>query len=434
MAVTSVEAMSLAQMAWTYVSVHAERVTGSRRWCITTPGVLVKVYDPDVKPATERPPTATEAPDETNGRGAVRTAAPAKTPRLTYWILPVFAVGGIVGPWWFSKDSERAALTARSSAVPITSANSEQPATPLGLEMTPRDRGIEIRWDKRLPAVAGADSGLLQIVDGGAPMELPLAHSELLTGRLLYVAKSGDIHVRLTVFAASGAVQDILRVVHAPGLSARYVPRASALTAPLSSQSPAQPATVQTAEPRRAADPGPVRQSAHPPGDDPPVINAIAGMPPAHAPTAQTRVPPPNHVPTAINAATPLVAQPQSTEATAGVTERPIVAERPPIPAATKPATREPIVKPPVPARQFNPVVPAHLRPIIPDGATVEVRMKIDAAGNVKEVTTPAADSVISRLAPFVRAAAQAWKFQPATIDGTPVPAEHVVFFKFSRR
>jgi TonB family protein len=65
----------------------------------------------------------------------------------------------------------------------------------------------------------------------------------------------------------------------------------------------------------------------------------------------------------------------------------------------------------------------------------VEVQLALDAEGNVTNVTPIGKYSgTMGHLARIAADAARRWKFKPATLDGKPVPAQHVIRFQFGQQ
>lgn len=372
----------------------------------------------------------------------------------------------LVGPWWLYWQPGKVATVGQPAAV-LSSSPRAQQGSPLGLQAARLRGGIEINWDKSLPEIAGAQAGLLQIIEGTSHLELPLGQAELTAGRLFYVPRSGDLDFRLTVFAASGAIRDVLRVVHAPGVAVHADARNGTQfpVVPRSSGSAETGAARVTTLP--AVTSAPAARVTGPP--------AVTSMSTPAAPSvsaAESAVAPPMRNPSAPQITserkeTPVVEQDKLAQlpvpigsqrpnaSTPGVEQnarQPAVIPRNPVPvpsqqsdAADPPvriptptatpqgAVAERVVTPPVAAKQVAVAVPAHLKPFIPAGTVISVRMKVDAQGRVTEVLTREASGVMAHLTALTRGAAHQWKFQPATVDGKAVPSEHLVSFKFSR-
>jgi hypothetical protein len=70
----------------------------------------------------------------------------------------------------------------------------------VALHVVPDGDSLAIRWDPAAPAIRNAQSGLLQIEDGGysEPVDLDSAH--LRNGGLLYHSSSPSVRFRLTVY------------------------------------------------------------------------------------------------------------------------------------------------------------------------------------------------------------------------------------------
>jgi hypothetical protein len=405
------------------------------------------------------------------------------------WMWFVLGLLGMGTAWWLTNSS---ILTRMRSDPAVTRKAAPESDSPLGMNVARRESGIEVQWDKNLPQVIEAQGGVLHIFDGSSHVELPLARSELMAGRVFYVPKEGDIDFRLTVFARSGAVHDALRVIHSPELtrptfiarddagaagrssvpvertaSRRTVQlppvQSAAATAarrnpPVTTASTAA-ANTETHTPAQAAS-EPARDSASRKADVPaaapqastaPVQQATAQLrpptvaspvPSASAPAAtnppvETKAPaapPPQTetraVPGSASASPELIAQTPVHQPQPQIQQPVNRPEVAPSPVAAPPPRR---VQPPVPLKQVTPVLPSQLKALIRSSTAVQVRMKISADGKVIAVEAPSASGVMNHVTEAAKVAARQWTFQPAMLDGKRVQSEHVVSFRFTR-
>jgi TonB family protein len=83
--------------------------------------------------------------------------------------------------------------------------------------------------------------------------------------------------------------------------------------------------------------------------------------------------------------------------------------------------------------RQVVPIVPGHLKPLLTRAIVVEVKLSVDAEGRVTNAEAAAGGGVLAHLGRVSQDAARQWRFQPATLNGKPVPSVHVVQFKFGK-
>jgi TonB family protein len=69
---------------------------------------------------------------------------------------------------------------------------------------------------------------------------------------------------------------------------------------------------------------------------------------------------------------------------------------------------------------------------MVREDVSVEVRVKIDRAGNVVDAVPLNPSSSVARLlSPYAAQAALLWKFQPARQNGIQVPSEMTLQFSF---
>jgi TonB family protein len=107
-------------------------------------------------------------------------------------------------------------------------------------------------------------------------------------------------------------------------------------------------------------------------------------------------------------------------------------APAPPPPATVSPAKGKVPVVAPAPATviaKAQPVYPAFARQINASGE-VKVTVQINAAGRVTMARATSGHPVLQMAA---EDAARRWVFNPATLDGKPIPSEYVVTFSFVR-
>jgi TonB family protein len=88
--------------------------------------------------------------------------------------------------------------------------------------------------------------------------------------------------------------------------------------------------------------------------------------------------------------------------------------------------------RPPVAIHRVVPVVPILLRGQLWNTTVVDVRMSVDASGSVVKAEAVPKPGLHPALRDEAVKAARWWKFQPASFNGHPVPAEIVVRFNFA--
>jgi hypothetical protein len=232
------------------------------------------------------------------------------------------------------------------------------------------DGQLTLTWNQNAPEVLTASGGTLFVTDGRGSPKLPLDNAQLRSGKLLYFPKGEDVQFRLELNVGSGhTVAESVRVM-SPGGKTR---RKRRLPASHSNQL------------------------------------ARADTPAASAAFIATD---------AIKASPPLSLGPL----------------RPPSPSLLPGI--------PVPRPQSEPnsayVPPRVIQEMMPETnplgqfAQISVQVTINTTGHV--VGTHAAENAgptSDALTAIALKAARQWRFQPATLNGKPIPAEYTIVFAF---
>jgi hypothetical protein len=109
---------------------------------------------------------------------------------LWFWLplcLAVSLVGGMLG---FQTGLTIGSRTTRGSA----------PEFSLSLSVAKNIDNLNIRWDRRSPAIRAAQKGILEIEDGGYTKPVELDAAQLQNGSLIYRNSSDSVLFRLTVY------------------------------------------------------------------------------------------------------------------------------------------------------------------------------------------------------------------------------------------
>ncbi|MBI1786888.1 MAG: hypothetical protein HYR60_04950 [Acidobacteria bacterium] len=247
--------------------------------------------------------------------------APANRTRIGIWlwapvILAIAIAGGGLGFLASKKMGTAAATPAADTSLPLHLVVTENPALSY----------LEVQWDRSSAAIGAAKRGLLSIQDGPNRRDLELSAIQLRDGRVRYSRLTGDVSLRLEVFAGErDSISESIRI-----LSAEPAPRAA-------------PAAV---SPPVVASPLP------------PPTSVAAGLAPAPAPPKvevppKVEAPPPPVIPApkkAVRVArAPAPARPRPVEPKPAETKPPVVSEvKPPEPKPTPPAS-EPAPAEPAP-------------------------------------------------------------------------------------
>ena len=105
------------------------------------------------------------------------------------------------------------------------------PHQPLSLRIQDSEGGqLHIDWDKNAPPVRAASRAVIEIDDGGRKHAFDVAPADLRVGTFTYQRQSGDVRVKLRIFAAGDdPVEEFGRFL---GNSPEYVsPREARVTA-----------------------------------------------------------------------------------------------------------------------------------------------------------------------------------------------------------
>ena len=82
----------------------------------------------------------------------------------------------------------------------------------------------------------------------------------------------------------------------------------------------------------------------------------------------------------------------------------------------------------PKPVQQVPPERPPNVNS---SGVQIQIHFEIDARGNVTKATAIGVTAANSPLVSVTERAARSWQFQPAEMDGRPVPSELNILFRF---
>jgi hypothetical protein len=445
-------------------------------------------------PAAPRSPQAADIP----GR-EVRSEQPARqaqgTSSQAYWrtliagnplmamlilaavaLLGVVIVKTIIGPRQASGDVAPESGVSTQPAVGGTAAESV-----LGLAVRPETRQLHLTWNRESPAVRSATFGVLQIMDGGTPVLIELATSELTEGSFVYTPHSQDVTFRLRLGKSSGQIaEEMIRVFGAtpPAPAAAPPETTEASTPPPERESvkqrPSRPAvsraapTVRTNSrpasqqaahqdslPRNAATAAnstkaPKQQAARSQSAQPQIAQTqnvqpqtappqIAQSQTAPSQKAQSTLPTEtarqNSVP--VSREPEAIRQPQATSppgpqsASAATTAVSTAETSLPDKAATPPgASAGSAVSYPSPLRQVQPSLATRWTVGAP--TAIAVLVSVDPKGLVTDARPELASKGKSLfLEGLCLNAARQWTFKPATINGKPVAGKYRIEFVF---
>lgn len=308
------------------------------------------------------------------------------------------------------------------------------PAIGLKVARAP-DGQLDLTWNRTALERVRAERALLTITDGPISKQLAMDGPQLHSGMLTYFPTGSDVQFRFEIALNPGhSIAESVRVI---------LPQGSVAEAPVIPVAPAISKHVPSSEKPPAAALN-ARSTA---------VAAVALLPfkaPAYVPphavlssqnSHQARAPDLKldlavttyaALPSSLSALPPPPAHIPAPPATASARNAPPV--KPPVKlASTSTATAHTVVAyiPPRPLRQVMPDVKMAGPGLAARAGRVEVQVSIDEEGHVKDVRPVLNAKTTGLVLNAAIAAARQWVFQPATLHGKPVAAEHRIVFDF---
>jgi hypothetical protein len=304
----------------------------------------------------------------------------------------------------------------------ITGTGKNTEPTPIALKVERQGTDLSVTWNHNSPLVSRAEAGRLTIYDGGT-REFPLDKDHIRSGSVVYSPVTAQIRVQMDLQTSDHRVtsESVMVVLNRPGTTTDSL----------------KPVEVQPRRPSPRA-PGNAGTGELPGASRAMVRTTREFLPPQQSATAQSQPPelaPPPPV-TAINSApttvlAPILALLHSQPPTSKTvdTGKQSQVSSPPSEQVSPISTTSNYV-PPVPIRQ---TVPPPLTPVqrsfISRTVLVEIKVFIDASGNVRKTKTLTHANPV--LVTAAQSAANLWTFHPARRAGQNVPSEMVLRFKF---
>jgi hypothetical protein len=185
---------------------------------------IIHIFEPGEPPALlplDPPLNVLPAPGFRNPAGDARGSAPAILPwlddtpvdsltppsftrRWLPWLVGAASLAFFVLGLIAVRGQKQIAQNLLAKSVAAHVEPSGPPRALLSVHLEKAADSIQISWDTSSPAVAGASSGVLTVLDQGNMFSRDLAASELKLGRIDYTRSMGEIRVRLTVETATG--------------------------------------------------------------------------------------------------------------------------------------------------------------------------------------------------------------------------------------
>jgi hypothetical protein len=183
---------------------------------------------------------------------------PDSAPGSRRW-LPIAAfvclagIGGYFGYRGLSETTPSAPAPAPRAAV-----------LPLKLAVEEKGDQLDVTWNRNAPAIVAGKRGVLNISDGATQRDLELSSAQLQSGSVLYSRLSGDVTLKLDVYAdGQDTVSESIRIL-ASDPAVRPKPAAESTPAPatpssVTTETPAAPPKKVAARPRQERRPTPSR-------------------------------------------------------------------------------------------------------------------------------------------------------------------------------
>ena len=286
---------------------------------------------------------------------------------------------------------------------------------------------LQLRWDRKAPAIADASAATLQITDGGQSRDIELDKGQLQSGSIVYWPSTSDVNFRMEVrYPNRNVVESVRTVFDDPATTAGRQGEPLPSVNPPAGMNPRKdrPLPAQTsaavAEPPRASElpPRVVTQETNDAPDE---------VAPNHPGKVNARIPAPS-VASSAPAATA-----ETSEKSSGSALRRAVSTVPGLGWIQRSRTRErEAFVPARPVREVNPTLPASVGREIA-GGTIEVRVSIDNEGRVRGANL-LTRNVDQRVAAAALDAAMRWQFEPARKNQTAVASNMVVHFRVRNR
>jgi hypothetical protein len=100
-------------------------------------------------------------------------------------------------------------------------------ADPISLALSERAGQLRIQWNQGSRTILGASHAVIEITDGAGPQErqqVNLTASQLASGGITYMRKTGDVQIRMDVTGSGGAVEEGSRFLGNPPDAAATAP------------------------------------------------------------------------------------------------------------------------------------------------------------------------------------------------------------------
>ena len=315
----------------------------------------------------------------------------------------------------------------------------------LRLQVGTEGDNLLLTWNTQAAAIQSAEYGILHVYDGSAAREFRLERSQIAKGSKTYRSNADDVTFSLAIHSEKGAttVLEMARVVGRPrdgvssysAISTESRPPSGALSRGNRQSKPSLmlPATL-TKTSYSALSQLP-RETASTPAQAPPQTNPAAGDRPAHEILIAENHPhlpstlPPLQLLSPSQLLIPSVS-PTIPDKKPGISSLPA---KVPAGADAHVPQSAPLYTPPRALKRTMPRPP--WRWAIENPTDISVSLRIDETGRVLDAQAARNgfkdDRMLARLAVE---AAKDWTFEPATVQGKRVSAEHTIVFHFAAK
>jgi len=328
---------------------------------------------------------------------AVRAAR--RSPKQLYVLAGLLALAGVIGGiFWIVR---KPAQPAQTSILPLR----------MGFSVNREGPVWKLSWDRAAVALMKPGGAVLAIKDGTRKKQLNLTPADLSSGTIFYTPRGGDLVFSLQLERGDGApIEEHIRVLDG---------QSGQIAAERSPQPLPNPAVQAKASSGSSTAPAKTPRSTSSVVDRTPVNRPLLARAETAAAPAITRDVPPD----------PSEAQRSPTGDARGATSStPSSPARPAVPSAEVATPVKPNYIGPKPVQQAPPARPANVNS---KGVRIQVHVEIDAQGNVTKATAIGVTAANSALVPVTERAARSWRFEPAKMDGRPVPSEMDFLFRF---
>jgi len=327
------------------------------------------------------------------------------------WLAPTLTLAAIAlllgGASLYFRSASKVPVAQRAAAPRA------EERTPLGLTVGRRGNDLLVSWNGNAPVISRATFGMLLIRSSTVSRDVPLSVEELRAGSVVYASPVDDVRFQLNVVAGGEVAREFVTVL-LPGSPGGRATQASSQSGNSNAGAPTPPPVSKAPAPTREFRPFEAGES-----------RAAAAAPPQ-----RIEEPPAEHGAAPVNAASLSLLNQQPVSMPLPLPLPADVADKG-IPKSVSPSPRSE-AHPPVATHQVIPAVPLLLRGRLLNAAVVSVKVSVDASGNVVQAEAAATHGVHLLLRDAAVQAARKWKFQPAQVNGRPVPAEADLQFRFA--